>query len=40
MGELREESNFTEEFIDQMTLPGQVSALAYEPGIGLLAVGT
>lgn len=39
-GELRDEGKFSEGFLDQITLPGQVSAMAYEPGIGLLAVGT
>ena len=38
-GELRDETKSAEGFLDQLTLPGQVSALAYEPGIGLLAVG-
>lgn len=39
-GEYRDETRFAEGFLDQLTLPGQVSALAYEPGVGLLAVGT
>ncbi|PKI83987.1 hypothetical protein MVES_001922 [Malassezia vespertilionis] len=37
---LRDETKFSEGFLDQLTIPGELSAMAFEPGIGLLAVGT
>lgn len=39
-GALRDEAKFQEEFLDQLTLPGQMTAVAFEPGLGVLAVGT
>lgn len=39
-GDYRDEAKFSEGYLDQLTLPGEVSAMAFEPGLGLLAVGT
>ncbi|WFD31647.1 Lethal(2) giant larvae sro7 [Malassezia sp. CBS 17886] len=39
-GDMRAESKYAEGLLDQLTLPGAVSAIAYEPGMGYLAVGT
>ena len=37
---LRDESRFSEGMLDELTLPSEVTAMAYEPGMGVLAVGT
>ncbi|KAL4402151.1 syntaxin binding protein [Malassezia pachydermatis] len=39
-GDFRDPSKFAEGFVDQLSLPGEISAMAYEPGMGYLAVGT
>lgn len=39
-GDLRDSRKYAEGLLDQLTLPGEMSALAYEPGMGYLAVGT
>ncbi|WFD33257.1 Lethal(2) giant larvae sro7 [Malassezia cuniculi] len=39
-GELRDQSRFTEGMLDELTLPSEITAMAYEPGLGVLAVGT
>lgn len=39
-GDLRDSRKYSEGLLDQLTLPGEMSALAYEPGMGYLAVGT
>ena len=39
-GDFRDVNIYAEGFLDQLTLPGEISAMAYEPGMGYLAVGT
>ena len=39
-GDFRDVNKYAEGFLDQLTLPGEISAMAYEPGMGYLAVGT
>lgn len=38
--DFRDVSKYSESFLDQLTLPGEISSMAYEPGMGYLAVGT
>ena len=39
-GDYRDASRYAEGFLEQLTLPGEITALAFEPGMGYLAVGT
>lgn len=39
-GDMRDSRKYAEGLLDQLTLPGEMSAVAYEPGMGYLAVGT
>lgn len=39
-GHFRDGNKFAEGLLDQLTLPGEMTAVAYEPGMGYLAVGT
>lgn len=38
--DLRDESRFAEGMLEELTLPSEVTVMAYEPGLGVLAVGT